>query len=184
MSTIPDSFEPKSANSNYLRLTPGQHRIRILSDAIAGWEYWEDTPEGGRKPIRLRLEENPPVEHAEEIKKFLAFVIWNYEIEKIQVMEITQASIQRELKAYEKDKEWGDLKTFDLTIERTGNDKNTTKYRVSPKPHSELGKEIEKAVKEGLPVLEALFKGENPFEFNNDATESLSDKELDQVFKG
>ena len=157
-STIPDNFEPQSKNSNYLRLTPGSHRIRVLSDALAGYEWWEDTDAGGRTPKRIPLDGHPPVEFAEDVKKFLAFVVWNYEIERLQVLEITQSSIQKELKALEKDKEWKDLKTFDILIERTGVDKNTTKYRVSPKPHSELSKEIEEA-KKGLPVLEALFEG-------------------------
>lgn len=169
--TIPDGFEPQSTTSNYLRLTPGKHRIRILSGAIAGWIYWEDTPDGGRKPTRLPLEENPPVEHAETLKKFLAFPIWNYEVGHVQIWEITQATIQRELKAYEKDVDWGNLVDYDLEIERTGNDKNNTKYRVSPKPKAVLDKEIEDKI--ALPNMDALYEGKDPW-----ANEDITDKDL------
>ena len=169
--TIPQGFEPQSTSSNYLRLMPGKHRIRILSGAIAGWVFWEDTPDGGRKPTRLPLEDSPPVEHAETLKKFLAFPIWNYELGRVQIWEVTQATIQRELKAYEKDVDWGDLQSYDLEIERTGNDKNTTRYRVSPKPKAPLDKDIEEQI--SLPNLDALYRGADPF-----ATEDISDEDL------
>ena len=174
-STIPDSFEPQSAQSNYLRLTPGKHRIRILSGAIAGWVFWEDTPEGGRRPTRLPLDQNPPVEQAETIKKFLAFPVWNYELGRVQVWEVTQATIQRELKAYEKDADWGNLQEYDLEITREGNDKNTTKYRVSPKPKNPLGKDLEEQIE--LPRMDALYKGADPF-----ATEDVSEEEVEKIF--
>ena len=174
INTIPDKFEPQSAQSNYLRLIPGSHRIRILSSAIAGWVFWEDTPDGGRKPTRLPLEENPPVEQAETVKKFLAFPVWNYEFSRVQIWEVTQATIQRELKAYEKDSEWGNLMDYDLSIERTGNDKNNTKYRVSPKPKSELSEEIVKQIV--LPNMDALYEGKDPF-----ANEEVSTEEMEKI---
>ena len=181
ISTIPDDFEPQSGVSNFLKLTPGKHRIRILSGAVAGYEWWEDTPEGGRKPKRIALDGNPPVEYAESVRKFLAFPIYNYELSKIQVMEITQASIQKELKALEKDPDWANLIDFDLEIERTGNDKNTTRYRITPKPKSEMSKEVQKAAEAGLPVLDALFKGQDPFSYNPNA-EEVDVEEIDKIF--
>lgn len=165
ISTIPEDFEVNT-KSNYLRLTPGKHRIRILSDALVGYEWWEDTPEGGRKPMRIPMDGRPPVEYAESVKRFLAFSVFNQDLNCIQIWEVTQTSIQKELKALESDKDWGSLKDYDLEVERTGTEKNTTKYRVTPKPKAELSKEAQKIVKDGLPVLEALFKGENPFEYN------------------
>lgn len=172
--TIPSGFEPQSSTSNYLRLVPGKHRIRILSGAIAGWVFWEDTPDGGRKPTRLPLEQNPPVEQAETVKKFLAFPIWNYEFSHVQIWEVTQSTIQRELKAYEKDADWGNLQDYDLEIERTGNDKNNTKYRVSPKPKSALSEEIEGQIK--LPNMDALYESKDPF-----ANEEVSTEEMEKI---
>lgn len=161
MSTIPSDFEPQANSSNYLRLTPGKHRIRILSGATAGYVWWIDTPDGGRKPERIPLTKNPPIEYAETLKKFLAFPVYNYEIGGVQIWEVSQSSIQRELKSLERDTDWGDLQTYDLEIERTGQDKLSTKYRVTPKPKALLSKEIEEAIK--LPNLDALYEGKDPF---------------------
>ena len=179
MTTIPSDFEPNSNQSNYLKLIPGKHRIRVLSGAIAGYVWWEDTPEGGRKPNRIPMDGRPPVEYAEETRKFLAFPIYNYDLEKIQVWEVTQASIQKELKALEADKDWGNLGDFDLEIERTGNDKNTTRYRVTPKPKSSLSDKIQKKLEDGLPNLDVLYQGLDPFS----SKESLREEELDKLFK-
>jgi len=168
--TIPKDFQPQSANSNYLRLIPGSHRIRILSSALTGYSWWTEENDGSRKPHRIPMDGRPPVEFADSVRKFVVFVIYNYEFSKIQIWEITQSSIQQELVKLEKDKDWGSLLSYDIEIERTGSDKNTTRYRVTPKPKSEPSKEIEKAVKDGLPALEALYVGADPFSFNPNAT--------------
>lgn len=176
MSVIPTDFEPQSAKSNYTRLTPGTHRLRILSKAISGWEYWDDTPEGGRKPVRFKLDGNPPVAHAEDIRKFIAMPVWNYDLEKVQVWEVTQSSIQQELKSLDRDKDWGSLEGYDIEIERTGNDKNTTRYRLTPKPKSTFNEDITKAVIEGLPYLEALYVGADPFSTTEENIKEIVDE--------
>lgn len=164
MSTIPDTFEPKSTQSNYTKLIAGKHRLRILGDAITGYLWWVEEADGTRKPTRIPADQTAPVEFAESVRKFLTFPVWNYELSRIQVLEVTQATIQRELKALEKDADWGDLLTYDVEITREGTDMQNTKYRVSPKPKSELSKEIQETVKgSGLPVLEVLFDGGDPF---------------------
>ena len=178
MGTIDADFSPISAKSNYFKATPGEHRLRVLGQSISGWLYWLDTPDGGRKPVRLTLDQNPPVSEAETVKKFLAFPVWNYELEKVQIWEVTQSTIQQRLKSLDQDKEWGALTGYDLGLERTGTDKNNTKYQVTPKPKSELSKEAKKAVEEGLPVLSALYKNEDPFSFNPNATEDVDADEI------
>ena len=79
------------------------------------------------------------------------------------------------LKALEKDADWQNLLDFDIEIERTGQDMQNTRYNVVPKPKSELSKDCEKAVKEGLPVLDALYLGKDPFNFNPDAVDEKVD---------
>lgn len=180
---IPTKFEAQSGTSNYTKLTPGKHRLRVLGDAISGWEWWSDTPEGGRTPKRIREDENPPVALADQVKKFLAFPVWNYALGRVQVLEVAQPSIQRELIALEKDKDWGDLQTYDIEIDRTGVDKMTTRYRVTPKPVKELPLEVVAAVEAGLPVLEALFESQDPFNYNSNAPKGNEEvKESDLPF--
>ncbi len=185
--TIANDFTPKEGKSNYFKMTPGDHRIRVLGNSISGWLYWTETPDGGRKPVRLTADENPPVEFAETVKKFLTFPIWNYETEQVQVWEITQSSIQKTLQSLDNDEDWGALTEYDLAIGRTGTDMNNTKYTVTPKPKSALPKKAQELVDaKALPVLDALFKGGDPFKFNPnapDGSEDVSDEELDKVFK-
>lgn len=185
MSAIPDTFEVMASKSNYTKLTVGKHRLRVLGDAISGFVYWEDTADGGRRPTRLKDDAPIPVEHAEDVRRFLAMPVWNYAENKIQIWEVTQASIQKELKAYDRDPDWGSLTDYDIEVERTGLDKMTTKYRVSTKPKSVLSKEIVKAVEAGLPVLAALYVNQDPFTYNPDAApmEEVDTTELDNVFR-
>ena len=178
ISTIPENFEPISTQSNYTKLVAGKHRLRILGPAITGFLWWTEEKDGTRKPNRIPLDQNPPVSEAESIRRFLTFPVWNYEFDRIQVLEITQSSIQKELKAYEKDPEWGSLETYDIEITREGTDKQNTRYRVSVKPKSGLGEDIKKAIKEGLPVLAALYKNEDPFTFNPNATDDVNADEI------
>lgn len=177
---IPDTFEVLASKSNYTKLTPGKHRLRVLGNAISGLVYWEDTADGGRRPTRVKEGQPVPVEHAEDIRKFLAMPVWNYTEGKVQIWEVTQSSIQKELKAYDKDSDWGSLTDYDLEIERTGLDKMTTKYRVTAKPKSELSKDIKKAIEDGLPVLEALYVNADPFTYNPDAIEEVDEEMVDK----
>lgn len=156
--------------SNYLRLKDGQNTIRILSSAIVGYEYWtnENKPARSKMPfkstpdIRLEKDGNPS-----KIKHFWAFVVWNYESEKIQVAEITQSTIQSGIKVLVDNKKWGVPKGldngYDITITRSGEGFDT-EYVVMPNPHTKL--EISEDNKEILQKinLEALYEGINPFE--------------------
>lgn len=178
MGTIPEDFTTQSSKSNYTRLTPGKHRLRILGGAISGWEWWTDTPEGGRQPNRIKETEIPPVEFAEDVRKFLAMPVWNYEQDRIQILEITQSTIQKELMALDRDKDWGDLTKYDIEIERIGTEKNSTKYRVTPKPRAEISADIKKAVEAGLPVLEALYVNADPFTYIKPEDEEKVEEDL------
>lgn len=163
---IPKTFTEQDSKSNYTKLTAGKHRLRVLGDAISGWVWWLDTPEGGRKPVRVQEHETVPVSEGENAKKFLAFPVLNYTSGNVQVWEVTQKTIKKELMALEADPDWGDLKTYDIEIERTGNDLQSTKYRVSPKPKQELNEEIQANIlTNGLPELKALYLSEDPFTF-------------------
>lgn len=177
MSTIDDKFEPQAGSSNYLKFTTGKHRFRILAPSISGYSWWETQPDGGEKPRRIPLTGRPPVEYAEKIRKFLAFPVWNYASKRIQVLELTIAGLQREMKELDKDPDWGDLTDYDLEVNRTGTTRNDTRYSLTPKPKTELSSEILKAIqKNGLPVLEALYKGGDPFNAVREEDQKAEDK--------
>ena len=96
-------------------------------------------------------------------KHFWAFPVWDYEDERVKILEITQASIQKPIKSLVDDENWGDPKEYDIVIKRTGKELDT-EYTVTPIPHKAMqisneGETVLESIK-----LEKLFDGEDPFE--------------------
>jgi len=86
--TIPTS-------SKYMRLVEGKNKFRVLSSAIVGWEYWniQDKPVRQQEPFEDMPED---IKHDKDgrvsIKHFWAFVVWNYQEKKVQILELTPAA--------------------------------------------------------------------------------------------
>ena len=148
-------------NSNYYKFKEGKNKFRVLSDAITGWEYW--TTEN--KPVRS---EEPFEDMPEDIKKdkegkvrinhFWAFIAWNYEAKKVQVLELTQKSIMNAIKAYIDEPDWGDPKGYDIVVTRSGAGFDT-EYQTIANPHTKFTEKVDiSKIK-----LEALFANEDPF---------------------
>jgi len=169
MGFLPEDYKVPSGGSSYLKLAIGKNTFRILSDPIVGWEYWVEE-DGKRKPIRVRTAKDIPVaisnsaEQDSKPKHFWAMFVWNRETEVIQVLQITQATIQTGIKALVDEEDWGNPREYDLTVTREGEGLDT-KYTVTPKPVKELDKEIVSLWKESEKEydLNRLYDGGNPF---------------------
>jgi hypothetical protein len=176
MNFLPQGYEPTKPTGNYTKFQNGDTKIRIMSSAIVGFEYWNN--EG--KPVRSKEfpktlpedirydDQNQP----EKIKEFWAFVVWNYNENRIQVCEITQAQIKEGILNYSNDEDWGDPKQYDLKINRTG-EKLTTKYQVKGSPKTEVPMEAANAFAATSVNLEALFTGDDPFTSKNEEEVNL-----------
>jgi hypothetical protein len=157
---LPEDYK-KPETSDYMKLKEGENTIRILSNAIVGFKYWTED----NKPVRLR---EPIFEKPDNIKlekdgsyrvqHFWAFLVWNYEAQRVQVLEITQSSIQDGIKALVDNKKWGDPRDYDITITRSGEGLETS-YTVIPSPHSELELSEADQAKVQKADLEALYEG-------------------------
>lgn len=156
---------PAASGGNYAKLEDGANKYRILSEAIVGWQYWNTE----NKPVRLterpetipedvRMENGKP----EKIKHFWAFVVWSYRESKIQILELTQVSIQGPLEDLVMSEDWGDPRGYDITITKKGQ-KLDTEYTVQPSPHKEAPVEATQMLKTTTVDLKALFRGEDPF---------------------
>lgn len=159
---IPENYREPSSSDNYMKLKQGENKIRILSSMIMGWEDW--TKEEKPKPVRFRYDEKPkePMSPDRPIKLFWAFVVWNYAESKVQIMQITQASIRRQIQKIAQDADWGNPISYDLKISRSGEELNTV-YSVVPAPHSPIpakAKEVHKTLKIDL---DELFSNGDPF---------------------
>lgn len=180
---LPQGYEVPSTSDNYMKFVKGENRFRILSSPILGYLWWTEA-DGARKPVRVPM--NSPidisqVDDPESVKHFWAMPIYNYDADRVQILEITQKGIQRTLKALAKDADWGTpVMTYDIVVTRTG-DGMETKYEVLPKPAKPLDAAIVERFKKMNIRLEALYKGEDPFATDKPETEAKID--LDEVDK-
>lgn len=188
----PDKFA-ESQVGNYMKFEDGQNRIRILEKPITGYVYWEDA-EGnlvpknemagkGGKPVRVKSWEGLTNAQRGAMKGFAAMVVWNYQAERIQILEIKQVGIMNALEALSLSKSWGDITTFDIVITktRTGINPTDVEYSVMPEPKEPVSKEIKEAYKEAHIDLEALYRGEDPFGVEKTEPEGLEEVDLDDL---
>ena len=175
MSFLPKDYQVPTAESGYMRLITGENKFRIMSSPLLGYEWWEDK-DGKRVPYRVGMDVDIPVAeitNPEEIKHFWAMVVWNYTAKKLQILQITQKTIQRAIRALAKSEDWGDPKGpkgYDILVTREG-EKLETEYTVNPTPKKALELSIVNAYKEADIDLTALFRNEDPFELKVDLDE-------------
>lgn len=169
MPFLPDEYTNEVAKGRYMRLEEGPNKLRILSDATVGYEYWVTDSDGNRSPIRVRTVSEVPQEYRGKddrgfpiLKHFWAVVVYNYKEKCVQILEITQAKIRGGIQALYSSEDWGDPKDYDITITRTGQ-KLETDYVVQPSPKRAIDKGVLEEYADLAIDLNALFLGESPF---------------------
>ena len=161
-------LQENSSGGNYLKITEDAQEFRILASPIVGWEYFKT--DGDRvAPVRQKEAfDGIPSDAKDDSKpkEFWAFPVWNHTLGKLQIMEITQVSIKKEILKYVQDAEnWGDPKKYDFRIWRTWKWKET-RYSLNALPKSKFDSESDEQWAFELAKwvnLEALFDGEDPF---------------------
>lgn len=166
MDFLPKDYTAPSSTGNYMKFKDGENTFRILSSAITGFEYWTldnkpvrltEKPDKTPSDIKLDKDGKPT-----KIRHFWAFVVYNENEKAIQILEVTQSSIQEGIKALVDNKKWGNPTKYDITVSRSGEGLET-EYQVIPNPHSDVDKEVTDEFKVKNVRLEALFDGADPF---------------------
>lgn len=160
MSFLPENYDlPKSASS-YTKFDQGKTKIRIISNSIVGTLVWNNG-----KPYRFRQEEEVtvhPDRAGDKPRHFWAFVVYNYNSNQVEILEVTQKSLQLAIMDCYQNEDYGDPKGYDISITKTG-EKMETKYTLIPSPPKIVSDEVLES-KENKPVnLEAMYDGEDPF---------------------
>jgi hypothetical protein len=160
---LPEDYEAPNTAGNYMKLQAGENKIRILSAPLLGWEDW--TLE--KKPVRFRYNQRPAksIDPLRPVKHFWAMIVWNYREEKIQILQITQASIRNAIQALCENEDWGAPYFYDIKITKKG-EKVDTEYNVAPSPHKPCAENIKLAFYSKPCNLEALFDSTDPFANN------------------
>ncbi len=160
MTFLPKDYVQPKEEGSYYKFKKGENRFRILSEAVLGYEYWTRD----NKPVRSveqwsEAPENAKVdpETGRYQKHFWAFVVYNYEAKKAQIMEITQSTIMSGIEALTLNKKWGDPTGYDIAVNATG-DGLEREYTVIAEPHSEAPQADTSKID-----LQALFSGSDPF---------------------
>jgi hypothetical protein len=155
---LPEGYEQPESGGNFMKLQDGENKIRILSKPIVGWVDWKE-----KKPHRFTMKNKPdkPMEKG-PIKHFWAFIVWNYNAQAVQLLEITQQTIQTAITNLSKDSDWGAPFSYDLKINRKGKDLDT-EYSVIASPKKDLPDNIKQAALDKPCNLEALFSGTDPW---------------------
>jgi len=165
-SFLPSTYEVPVDNK-YMKWEQGENRFRILTSPILGYEWWTDGPDGARKPNRVPMGQGIPtdkVENPEDIRHFWAMVVYNYRDKRVQILEITQRSIQKTLYAIARDPEWGTpVNMYDISILRSGTTKEDTRYEIVPKPPKPTDPAITEEFATTYINLTALYSGKDPF---------------------
>lgn len=157
---LPQGYEvPASNGGGYMKFKEGLNKFRTLSRPVIGWVGWMDD----KTPKRVHQEaEFNGTPLRERPKHFWAFVVWNYQTEAVEILEISQATIQRALEALINNPQWGAPYNYDITITRAGASLDTT-YNLQPSPPAPLADEIQAALLNTSVNLEALFTNDDPF---------------------
>jgi len=176
MTFLPDNYEIPDATNGYMKFRQGDNPFRVLSSAIVGSESWIEEGDK-RKPLRWKMGTDMSVEKiGTDPKHFWAFVVWNFNEKKVQILEITQKGIMRAIQALVKNPKWGDPKAYNIVVTRAGEGMET-EYTVQPEPKEELDEGILKFYEDLNINLEALFAGEDPFKSN----EFLTDEQVEEI---
>ena len=161
---IPKNTVIPSNGGQFAKLKEGENRFRVLSDIVLGWEGWKNNKpfrhEGAVcqiKPEQVDLNQNGNL----NINYFWAMAVWNYTEKRVQTLQLTQKTIMTPLNNLEQNEDWGDLKNYDVIInkQKVGDKTTYTVLGIPPKP---LSSEIEKEYKDSKIDLTKLFKSEYP----------------------
>jgi len=160
MNFLPKNYEAPRGSSSYMKMQQGENRFRILSQPILGWEDWDVN----RQPVRYRFDEKPAksIDPGKPAKHFWSMIVWNYAVEQIQILTITQSTIQKPIQNLCLDSDWGAPYFYDIKVMMSGESKET-KYQVNPVPHKPVTDAIKKAFYDRWIELDALFDCADPF---------------------
>ena len=159
---MPKDYEvPKSQGGGYMKFKKWDNKFRILDSMIVWYEYFTVENKPKRSPEYPWSTPND-IKDDWKVKHFWAFPVWNYQDEAIQILEVTQVSIQESIEAYVKNEKRGSPFEYDIIVNRSG-EWLETKYQVTVDPKEALSKEIEEAKKEMNIDMNQLFLGDSPF---------------------
>jgi hypothetical protein len=160
---IDDAYTPPSNGGGYSKIEQGDNKFRILSSPLMTWNIWSN---GKCSRIPYNPDNKPSTPDGENagVKHAWNMIVWNYQTEAIEIMELDKMTVIAPLLNHAKDEDWGHPKHYDIVITKSGSGKDGTKYALIAKPK----KVVSDLIKEGyfatpIDLSEILKDGGNPF---------------------
>jgi hypothetical protein len=170
---LPEGYDRVPSTGRYMKLLEGKNVFRALDRMVIG--YWNMAG----KPVRLRQRPSSRPgdirtedDGKENIKDFWAFPVWNYADKAVQILEITQATIQNAIKALDEEENWGDPTGYDIAASKSGSGFGT-EYSVLGIPPKPLDPAIAADYAKSPVNLGALFENGDPFAPKPSAAEAI-----------
>lgn len=141
---LPDGYKPPESAGKFLKFKEEETRFRILSPTPlmgnVGWTLKDGKPCPVRKPMGAAwnlndLRDQKPPRH------FWALAVWGYAMKRVQIVEITQSTIQKAITSLAKDADYGHPTGYDIVVRKSGEGMDT-EYQVIPKPPKKADKEV------------------------------------------
>lgn len=175
---LPKDYKAPEGSSDFFKPQPGDNKIRVLTKPIIGWEGWQDGKPFRRKGIEKNIEDNEveinKLSKKPAISPVWAMLIWDYEEGKVKVWNLTQKTIMAKIVTMNADKGWGDVRGYDIGVERI--EGKRTSYDVRPYPHKKLDKDV-------LKVINATeLDAENSFRELEDEDDAKANKKANKKF--
>ena len=183
--SMPSNYKLPSKSEQFAKIKTGENLVRVVSESlIEGYEIFGSDNRPVRKQVfrdaygdiekscyfsqkeidALELKPNKDGK-IEQPKYFWALKVWSYELKRIQVWVITQATLQTKLKNIFSDADYADCSKYDLKITKTGSTINDTKYEIMAKKETELSAEFWENVRLTPCNIVAIFEGKYPMEY-------------------
>lgn len=158
-------------------------RFCLLSDEpLEHYELWGEGPDGKAKPFRFPTEPSPDDISLslgefkrrmnregtgyEAIKFCLALPVYNFEAAQVQVLQLSQKSIIRELDSISQMSDYEDIMAIDFLLGKEGSGLST-EYKLTPVPRKKgADKDITAAWQDAKAAgfdLSRLLEGGDPF---------------------
>jgi hypothetical protein len=149
------NYDIPSGSGNFLKLEDGSNKIRICTKALEV-TYHEDK-EGTKYSTTVCSGDGCELCKSGKPKKFkYAFLVLNRKDGKPYIYE-SPITVFRQIVAYETNDEYGDIRKYDISINKEGVARNTT-YTIMPSPKkSELTDEEVKMIAESGVSLETAY---------------------------
>lgn len=170
MTFYPDTYQRVEAPNDYVKLTEGEHRFRILMEPIIGYETWD----ADKKPHRYKTYQEAVngVSRDGKVKEFHAFIVWDYQTKMVRLLNVTQKSIQDWIYNQTLDEDWADPTKYDIVIKREGTGFDDTEYFCTAKLPKPLDLEARQAFLKVTISAGEYFSGGHPI---------VRDKETDSL---